>query len=365
MSDLEKSIGYGPLIVGQLLISSLVHKKVLFLQISFIIAIQYFSETGAFWWISASIISSLIVGCILLLTLNHDYFPVAKEEVASENSTKNSKTQRLKNLARNIMFASLFNLVSNSVYIFSQSIPQNSVSHLIPSTSLSFIILSNPRSIDLISETLKTLIESIEAIEKDTKSINPFQILIYTSDENHKRANTIKDSHLFWLVKPGPVGRKFHRQHLLSALNAASANNSAGISNSLSEKYEWSPNSIYFAIWEDDFPLCDNISLMKFLKVAWKTHHCGFQVATGGSGLIFPRALLTSLITALETRTTDPVDVVMQKCIQGIYCDVCVFSSYFKPMIVPSMILAKHTGWNASILAHKFPKGNKKECLFY
>jgi hypothetical protein len=385
MSDLESNFGYGPLIVGHYLISHVNLRNTLFVQLALVIVIHYASNTGAFWWISASILSSLIVGCILVIFQKTDYIPASRDEdyfdklekpvdemTMEEKNTKENERkmnlgrvsysgiQKLKNLIIAIIFAALFNLFAKLIHSKGISLGRNSISHLIPSASLTFIILSNPRRIDLVSETIKSIILSIETMERHTKSSNPFQILIYTSDANHSKYGTsVKDRHLFWLADPSTFGTmESHRKSLLNVLKIISSGNQTNIRNSLSDLNHWNTDSMYYAIWEDDFPLCDNIALMNFLQIAWRTHHCGFHVATGGSGVIFPKQLLKSMTNALETQTKVPVDIVMQDCLKGIFCkEECVSTSYFKPLIVPSKLLAKHTGWNASILRHVFPKG--------
>ncbi|KAI8072176.1 uncharacterized protein B0P05DRAFT_549193 [Gilbertella persicaria] len=122
--------------------------------------------------------------------------------------------------------------------------------------------------------------------------------------------------------------------------------------------------STYYALMEDDFPVCGLQEWHEIENVIYKSeknvpHHCGVFVGTGGSGLFLKPELARLTSELLLTYVDIPPDIIIQKCLMGQLpeCTRCTDS-----LVTSKTLLMYHIGYNTSTSQDRVYKKNEFQC---
>ncbi|KAG1048790.1 hypothetical protein G6F43_008844 [Rhizopus delemar] len=181
------------------------------------------------------------------------------------------------------------------------------------------------------------------------------QAMVYTHFSHHAQydlarahfSSTVKGQrYLKWVREDGRELNQ--RLHVAKALQLAT------------QQFE----STYYALMEDDFPVCGPHAWHEIEKVIYKAqknvpHHCGIFVGTGGSGL-FLKPEVARLVSRLLLHYVDrPPDIIIQQCLLGELpeCSTCSDS-----LVTSKTLLMYHIGYNTSTSEDRTYKKNEFQC---
>ncbi|KAF9582450.1 hypothetical protein BGW38_000194 [Lunasporangiospora selenospora] len=227
---------------------------------------------------------------------------------------------------------------------------------------LTLILMTAPRRTGAvyIKETLSSYLENFPDEDAD-ELYSRIQIVIYTHftdftgyDEAKAYFDTIPKARKYvrWVREEG--SEISQRKHLVSAIR----------------KIGTEMDSAYLGIMEDDFPFCKH-GWQDMLNTVYEANqrvkeHCGVFVGTGGSGLIFKRAvaltasfiLENDVLMAAQGLEVPPPDITLQDCMLGLhdYCSTCAGT-----MVISRTLAQKHLGYNSSTSGDGYDK-NQFQC---
>ncbi|GAA5814265.1 hypothetical protein MFLAVUS_007759 [Mucor flavus] len=219
------------------------------------------------------------------------------------------------------------------------------------------VFMTAPRRGDpaYLSRTIESYLENWPEYPAADSPYSRMQAIVYTHFTNHTQfelaqhhfSNTVKGQrYLKWIHNDGNEWNQ--RLHVSKALDFVTAN------------YQ----STYYALMEDDFPVCGNKEWHEIENVIYKAQknvpsHCGVFVGTGGSGL-FLRPDLARLASQLLLQYVDtPPDIIIQKCLMGLLpeCAHCSDS-----LVTSKTLLMYHIGYNTSTSDDRVYKKDEFQC---
>ncbi|KAI8643544.1 hypothetical protein BD408DRAFT_414744 [Parasitella parasitica] len=220
-----------------------------------------------------------------------------------------------------------------------------------------FVFMTAPRRGDpaYLTRTIESYLENWPEHPSPSSPYNRMQAIIYTHFSNHSQydlakehfSNTTKgQQYLKWIREEG-VGWN-QRLHVSKALDFAT------------ETYQ----STYYALMEDDFPVCGAHEWHDIENVIYKAeknapHHCGIFVGTGGSGLFLKPDLARLASKLLLTYVDMPPDIIIQKCLMG---DLTECSSCTDSLVTSKTLLMYHIGYNTSTSADRVYRKDEFQC---
>ncbi|KAG0008413.1 hypothetical protein BGZ80_003481, partial [Entomortierella chlamydospora] len=264
-----------------------------------------------------------------------------------------------------LLFAMLILVGGNQVHTAKADVPNDVFNKSIEPQApylLTLLLMTAPRTrgVTYIKETLTSYLDNFPDEEVDPL-YSRIQIVVYTHftdfpgyDEAKAYFDTIPKArkHVKWVREEG--FEKNQRKHLVSAIRRVGT----------------AEDSVYLAVMEDDFPFCEN-GWQEMLNTIYEANqkvpeHCGVFVGTGGSGLIFKRAVALTASFILERDlhtislglTTPPPDVSLQNCLLGEheFCSSCAGT-----MVTSKTLLQRHLGYNSSTSGGGYDK-NQFQC---
>ncbi|KAI9360249.1 hypothetical protein BD770DRAFT_385158 [Pilaira anomala] len=219
------------------------------------------------------------------------------------------------------------------------------------------VFMTAPRRGDpaYLSRTIESYLENWPEYPAIDSPYRRMQAIIYTDFTNHTQyhlaqqhfSNTVKGQrYLKWIHHDGNEWNQ--RLHVSKALEFVSSH------------YQ----STYYALMEDDFPVCGNKEWHEIENVIYKAQknvpsHCGVFVGTGGSGL-FLRPDLARLTSQLLLEYIDtPPDIIIQKCLMGQLpeCAHCADT-----LVTSKTLLMYHIGYNTSTSDDRVYKKDEFQC---
>ncbi|KAG2229965.1 hypothetical protein INT48_000598 [Thamnidium elegans] len=219
------------------------------------------------------------------------------------------------------------------------------------------VFMTAPRRGDpaYLSRTIESYLENWPEYPTADSPYSRMQAIVYTHFTNHTQfelaqqhfSNTVKGRrYLKWIHNDGNEWNQ--RLHVSKALDFVTTN------------YQ----STYYALMEDDFPVCGNKEWHEIENVIYKAQknvpsHCGVFVGTGGSGL-FLRPDLARLASQLLLQYVDtPPDIIIQKCLMGLLpeCAHCSDS-----LVTSKTLLMYHIGYNTSTSDDRVYKKDEFQC---
>ncbi|KAI9259387.1 hypothetical protein BY458DRAFT_478839 [Sporodiniella umbellata] len=220
-----------------------------------------------------------------------------------------------------------------------------------------FVFMTAPRRGDpaYLTRTIESYLANWPENPPAQSPYHRMQAIVYTHFSNHTQYDLARDhfadipkaqKYLRWIREEGNVLNQ--RLHVSKALSLATT------------QFE----STYYALMEDDFPVCGRREWHEIEKVIYKAQkespdHCGVFVGTGGSGL-FLKPELAHLTSQLLLKYNDmPPDIIIQHCLLGklFECSACSNS-----LITSKTLLMYHIGYNTSTSEDRFYKKDEFQC---
>ncbi|RCH98917.1 hypothetical protein CU098_003397 [Rhizopus stolonifer] len=220
-----------------------------------------------------------------------------------------------------------------------------------------FVFMTAPRRGDpaYLTRTIESYLANWPENPPLDSPYHRMQAIVYTHFSNHSQydlakvyfSNTVKgQKYLKWIREEGTVLNQ--RLHVSKALSLATT------------RFE----STYYALMEDDFPVCGRREWHEIEKVIYKAQknapgHCGVFVGTGGSGL-FLKPELARLTSQLLLKYNDmPPDIIIQQCLLGKLpeCSACSDS-----LVTSKTLLMYHIGYNTSTSEDRVYKKDEFQC---
>ncbi|KAI8989249.1 hypothetical protein BDB01DRAFT_781105 [Pilobolus umbonatus] len=220
-----------------------------------------------------------------------------------------------------------------------------------------FIFMTAPRRGD--PAYLTKTIDSYLANWPENPSVDsPYyrvQAIIYTHFSHHSQYDTAREyfqqtkkgqQYLRWVRHEGQDWNQ--RLHVSKALSL------------VTHRYQ----STYYALMEDDFPVCNNKAWHEIENVIYKAQkdvpdHCGVFVGTGGSGLFMKPDIARLSAQLLMKYTEMPPDIIIQNCLLG---ELPECSSCMNSLVISKTLLMYHIGFNTSTSEDRLYKKDEFQC---
>lgn len=219
------------------------------------------------------------------------------------------------------------------------------------------VFMTAPRRGDpaYLTRTIESYLENWPEYPTADSPYRRMQAVIFTHFSTHAQydlaqayfSNTVKGQrYLKWVREEGEELNQ--RLHVAKALDY------------VTDQYQ----STYYALMEDDFPVCGKHEWHEIENVIYKAeknvpHHCGVFVGTGGSGL-FLKPEMARLTSRLLLEYKDmPPDIIIQKCLMGELpeCASCTDS-----LVTSKTLLMYHIGYNTSTSQDRVYKKDEFQC---
>ncbi|ORE05508.1 hypothetical protein BCV72DRAFT_306362 [Rhizopus microsporus var. microsporus] len=220
-----------------------------------------------------------------------------------------------------------------------------------------FVFMTAPRRGDpaYLTRTLESYLANWPENPPAHSPYHRMQAIVYTHFSNHSQfdvakahfSDTVKgQKYLKWIREEG--NELNQRLHVSKALTLAT------------DRFE----STYYALMEDDFPVCGPREWHEIEKVIYTAqkmapNHCGIFVGTGGSGLFLKPELARLTSQLLLKYAHMPPDIIIQQCLLGHLpeCSACADS-----LVTSKTLLMYHIGYNTSTSEDRVYKKNEFQC---
>ncbi|KAG2209729.1 hypothetical protein INT47_001877 [Mucor saturninus] len=220
-----------------------------------------------------------------------------------------------------------------------------------------FVFMTAPRRGDpaYLTRTIESYLENWPENPSVDSPYARMQAIIYTHFTNHTQFEEAKE-HFSGTVKGQRYLKWVHQQ-------GETLNQRLHVSKALDYVTE-TFGSTYYALMEDDFPVCGQREWHEIETVIYKAektvpNHCGVFVGTGGSGL-FLKPEMARLTSQLLLHYVDmPPDIIIQKCLMGQLpqCAACKDS-----LVTSKTLLMYHIGYNTSTSDDRTYKKDEFQC---
>lgn len=220
-----------------------------------------------------------------------------------------------------------------------------------------FIFMTAPRRGDpaYLTKTIDSYLANWPEYPTADSPYSRMQAVIYTHFSTHAQFDAAKEHfsgtvkgqrYLKWVREEG--GELNQRLHVSKALSH------------VTDTFQ----STYYALMEDDFPVCGKKEWHEIETVIYKAeknvpNHCGVFVGTGGSGL-FLKPDMARLTSQLLLKYVDtPPDLIIQNCLMGQLpeCAMCADS-----LVTSKTLLMYHIGFNTSTSEDRSYKKDEFQC---
>ncbi|KAL9550798.1 hypothetical protein PS6_005353 [Mucor atramentarius] len=336
--------------------------------LQFFMCLVNYTNSNILWWS----ISGLIMGFLSTITLQGLLAYEKREDSAKVKDVSEFIT--LEHYRRTPLWRLIWSSVKKGIAVIGLTLPVlmawNSYytrESMVTSTELStisqdrylftFVFMTAPRRGDpaYLTRTIESYLENWPEYPSPNSPYQRMQAIIYTHFSNHSQydlakehfSNTTKGQrYLKWVREDGNDWNQ--RMHVSKALDF------------VTETYQ----STYYALMEDDFPVCGAHEWHAIENVIYKAekfvpNHCGVFVGTGGSGLFLKPDLARLASQLLLSYVDMPPDIIIQKCLIG---DLPECSSCSNSLVTSKTLLMYHIGYNTSTSADRVYRKDEFQC---